>query len=564
MINRRNFLKRSAQLGVLAASAKFSNADASVRNAPEAMQELRIPPVITGGELTLAKASAQLYPGINTDMYLVNNSFPAPTIRVKKGDTFTANIHNNLGENSILHWHGIHAPSEMGGHPKYAIDSGNSYSVNFPIKQRAGASFYHAHPNMNMATGVGTGKQVYMGIAGLFIVEDDEEKALGLPSGEFEIPLMITDKRFDANSQLIYDPSTVDINSGWLGDTILINGTPNAFVNVAPTLYRFRVVNASNSRFYKLALADGKTFTVIGNDGGFMEKPIQMSAAWLAPAERLDILIDFSSYTVGQSVILQSLKFTFSDGPGSGTVAQGAAMNLLLFQVTKSVVTNGTVPTALPAIEKYNVADAKRTRTWIFAATHHVNEHNYSLDLIDANVPIQDLERWEFVSEAQNTHPIHVHGSYFQVLNRNGAPPDPTEGGWKDVVRLDPQGTVNVLVKFTEYTGLFLIHCHKLEHADGGMMANFIVDAIGSVPQPKIAQGNLHITPNPATSYAMLSFPALTNDERISIVDLKGAMLVDELIERGSTQYAVSTAEMAVGHYHISLGQERATLVVLR
>ncbi len=562
MITRRTFIKRTAQAGIAAVAAAnlnpFSVGSSGAALLPLGAQELHIPAVISGGDLTLAPATTQIYPGINTNVLLINNSFPAPTIKVKKGDTFSATIKNNLTEDSLLHWHGVHSPSAMSGHPKDAVPAGGSYSVNFPIIQRACTNFYHAHPDMN------TGKQVYMGIAGMFIIEDDEEKALALPSGDYDIPLMITDKRFDSNKQLIYSPNNLDINSGWLGDTILINGTPNAYLPVAPTLYRFRLVNASNSRFYKVALSDGKSFTVIGNDGGLLDKPVSLTDSWLAPAERLDILVDFSSYTQGQTVSLKSIKFSFSDGPGSGTVAQGAEMDLIQFQVTKSGSSGSNIPTQLPAIVKFQEADAKRTRIWTFAAIHHVNDMQFDINRIDAHVPFGELEKWTFVSEAQNTHPIHVHGVQFQVLDRNGAAPDPVEAGWKDVVRLDPVGTVNVLIKFNEYAGLFLIHCHKLEHADMGMMANFMVEQTGGVKEKNGIANSITIEPNPVSDHVTISFPSLDRNETLMIVNEKGNIFLEEKLFAGSAIYKLSTTHYASGNYEIRVGSNKAKMIVVR
>jgi FtsP/CotA-like multicopper oxidase with cupredoxin domain len=562
MISRRTFIKRTAQAGIVAAAGTelvSLFAKTSAKQNPLVLQPLQIPAIISGGDLALAPGTYKIYPGIDTNVLMINNSFIAPTIKVKKGDTFTAKVHNNLTEDSLLHWHGVHAPSVMAGHPKNAVAPGASYDVSFPIIQRASTNFYHAHPDMN------TGKEVYMGIAGFYIIEDDDEKALGLPAGDYDIPLMIQDKRFDANKQLIYAPNNLDMLSGWLGDTILVNGTPNAFLDIAPTLYRFRLVNASNARFYKIALSDGKNFTLIGNDGGFLDKPVTVANAMIGPAERIDILIDFSSYLQGQNVTLKSLPFSFSDGPGSGSVAQGADLDLMQFQISKTASSGGVIPAQLPAIVKYQITDVKRTREWSFAAEHHINDQPFYINRIDGTVPFGDLEQWTFTSEGENTHPIHVHGGQFQVIDRGaGNPLEPTDAGWKDVVRLDPLGTVNVLIKFSEYTGLFLIHCHKLEHADMGMMANFEVDDAGNVNDKKQAGQSIAITPNPATDFALLTYPILQNDETLMIIDDKGAMIVKELLSAGSDRYAITTAHLASGSYKIILGDERVNLVVTK
>jgi FtsP/CotA-like multicopper oxidase with cupredoxin domain len=447
----------------------------------------------------------------------------------------------------------------MNGHPKWAVAPGQSYSVNFPVIQRACTSFYHAHPDMN------TGKEVYMGIAGLFIVEDDEELALGLPSGEFDIPLLIQDKRFDANNQIVYSPTNMDLMSGWLGDTIVVNGTPNAFLPVAPTLYRFRLVNGSNARFLQIGLSDSKTFSVIANDGGLLPQPVTKTSLMIGPAERIEIVIDFSSYTQGQTVTLKSLKFTFSDAPGSGTVPQGAEMDILQFQVSKTGSSGGVVPSQLSTIATFNAADAKRTRVFTFAAQHHINDQAFDINRIDAEVPLGDLEQWTFTSEGASTHPIHVHGVQFQVIDRGkGNAADPTELGWKDVVRLDPLGTVNTLIKFTDYTGLFLIHCHKLEHADVGMMSNFEVLPQDAVHKKVDESSALELKPNPASDYTIITYQSLSSDESLIITDSKGVALYKETLGAGSSSFILLTDRFANGAYTVKLGNLIAKMIVAK
>jgi FtsP/CotA-like multicopper oxidase with cupredoxin domain len=562
MISRRTFIKGAAGMGV--AAIAVPEILSAIGNKPKipgidplsiTPQPLRIPPVITGGDLNMAPGSFAVFPNAMTNLLMVNNEFPAPTIKLKFGDTFAATIHNNLTVDSVLHWHGVTAPAAMGGHPANVVPAGSSYAVNFPIVQRSCMSFYHAHPHM------ATGQQVYMGLAGFFLIEDDDELAMGLPSGDYDIPLMIQDKRVDANSQLIYALTQADMQSGWLGDTIMVNGTPNPYLTVAPTLYRFRIVNASNARFYKLALTDGTAFTVIGNDGGFLTSPQKLTSVNLAPAERLDILIDFSSYSQGQTVTLESLAFTMSDPPGSGTVPQGAQMNLLKFQINLTGTSGGNIPTSLPTIVQYNVADIKTTRVWTFSAMRYINNLAYDVNRIDAQVPFGELEKWTFNSVG-NTHPVHIHGAQFQVIDRNGSPPDLWEQGWKDVIRLDPQGTVNVLVQFTAYPGLFLIHCHKLEHADEGMMSNFTIDAQSSSVQQ--SNSSIQIAPNPASDHAVIYFPLLTGEETLTISDERGGLLFSQAMPAGADLLAVSTTPFSDGRYMVEIGALRAALVILK
>ncbi|MFI5200894.1 MAG: multicopper oxidase domain-containing protein [Candidatus Kapaibacterium sp.] len=530
---------------------------------PLSMNPLQIPPVINGGMLTLTSGTSQIFPGTNTNLLLINNSFPAPTIKLKKGDTFSATIQNNLTAASLLHWHGVHAPANMSGHPKDAVPPGASYSVNFPIIQRAGTNFYHAHPDMT------TAQQVYLGLAGMFIVTDDEEAALGLPSGDFDIPLLLTDKRFDANQQLIYNPGDEDMRSGWIGDTMLVNGTSNAVLEVAPTLYRFRLVNASNARLFKIGLSDGTSFTLIGNDGGLLTQSVNLTNAMFSPAERLDILIDFSGYQQGTTVTLVSEAYTNQDPPSTCTVPQGAAFDLLQFHVTRTGTSGGTIPSTLSTITPFRASDSKNNRTFKFGVENDINNLVFSLDRIDADVPFGDLEQWTVISQGANTHPVHVHGGQFQVLNRtlpNGIvnPPDPWEMGWKDVVRLDPLGTVNFLVQFAEYTGTFLIHCHKLEHADMGMMSNFEVDPTNAVAETISGSSAIEVYPNPAFGSVTLSFPALEKQETLILVDEKGTVVLEKILLPGTKTLTLETNAFAGGTYRILLGTKHGKLVVIR
>ncbi len=533
---------------------------------PLSMNPLAIPPVISGGTLTLASGSAQILPGTKTNLLLINNSFPAPTIRVKQNDYFTATIINNLPVQSgpsVLHWHRVIAPANMSGHPKDAVGVGNSYSVNFPIIQRASTNFYHAHPDMK------TGEQVYMGLVGAFIIEDDAEAGMNLPTGDFDIPLLLTDKRFDANNQLVYTPGNVDGKSGWIGDVMLVNGTQNPFLTVTPTLYRFRLINASNARFFNIGLSDGTSYTLIGNDGGLLPAPVSLASAMFSPAERLDILIDFSKYSQGDSVTLQSLAFTNNDLPSSCTVPQGAVFNLLEFQVGKTGSSGGMIPTSLPQIIPYNLADAKRTRQFNFAFGAEINGLEFSMDRIDQQVPFRDLEEWQFISKASNTHPVHVHGTQFQVVSRsNGGgsamPPDPWEMGWKDVVRLNPADTINVLLQFSDYPGTFLIHCHKLEHADMGMMSNFEVDPINAVKDAILYGENLTIYPNPASNQTSIAFNTIKEQTTLLVVDERGDVVHEKILQSGSSEYSLETVRFTPGNYQVLLGKQIGKLVVVR
>jgi len=389
-------------------------------------------------------------------------------VRVQRGSIFSATVVNQLAEEATIHWHSLIAPEAMDGHPKDPIPRGGSFTYTFPIVQRAGTYFYHAHAYMR------TAKQVYQGFAGLFIVDDDNEIPLGLPRGSFDVPLVIQDRRSANQPQFTYSPTMMDVMNGYLGDLVLVNGTPDAYFEVSRTLYRFRLVNGSNARVYKIGFADNHAFHIIATDGGLNDQAVSATSFFLSPGERVDILMDFSSYSLGQSVVLKSLPFT----GGGGT--QGLDLNIIRFDVTGSQSSGGSVPSTLPSITYYNPSEVVRTRTFLLSSTmgggYRINNRIYDLNRIDEEVPGNELEEWRIVNGTTEFHPMHIHGLLYQVLSRSGSTTlPPSDRGWKDTVLVNPSETVRVLVKFTNYNGIYLLHCHNLEHEDDGMMLNFRV-----------------------------------------------------------------------------------------
>ena len=440
---------------------------------------LRFPPVLTGNTMTAAVTNQTVWPGQTSQLVTINNSYPGPTIIIQKGSTLNVNFTNNLAEDSIIHWHGLLAPEIMDGHPMYAIHPGQTVNYNFPIVQRAGTYWYHPHADMLTAS------QAYKGLAGFFIVTDPDEAALNLPSGNFDIPLCIQDRRSVNIPQFTYNPDMNDKMLGMLGDVPLINGTPDAYFEVSKTLYRFRLLNGSNARVYKIAFSDNRSFQVIGTDGGLKDAPVTVTSFMFSPGERVEILFDFSPYSIGQSVTLKSLAFT---GTGGTTYQQGTEMNLLRFDITSNMSSGGVIPASLTPITYYNPADVVRTRTFTLSHAsgggmnmHLINGLTFSMHRIDFEVALNGLERWTITNTTSDFHPMHSHGILFQVLSRNGSTTlAPNDKGWKDTVLVNPFEQVAVLVKFTIYKGIYMWHCHNLEHEDDGMMLNFkVVDPIG-------------------------------------------------------------------------------------
>lgn len=439
---------------------------------------LRLPPGYTGGILRAEARKLELWPGSLTDVLALNGSMPGPTVRVSTGGLFSTLIENQLGEALVLHWHGLLAPAAQDGHPRDAIAAGQSAMIRFPVNQRAGTYWYHAHTD-----GL-TGKQAYQGLAGLFLVEDPAEAALGLPLGDHDVPLLLADKRPTASRQLPYAPTMMDVAGGWLGTEVLANGAPNASLAVDTGLYRLRLVNASNARVFKVGLDDLAPFQLIANDAGLLPAPVTVSTVRLPPGGRVEILVSFAGRSLGSFVKLVSHAYVAPAGHGgmAGGLPQGARLELLTFSVERPASGTPTLPTTLVPLVAHEAKNARRTRRFSLgmgmgmAGGHQINGTAYSLQRVDFTVPKGELELWEFTDTLGDFHPMHLHGAHFQVLSRSGTaalPPEDT--GWKDTVLVGPLETVRVLVRFDAHPGVFVLHCHNLEHEDDGMMQNFEV-----------------------------------------------------------------------------------------
>jgi blue copper oxidase len=246
--------------------------------------------------------------------------------------------------------------------------------------------------------------------------------------------------------------------------------------------YRLRLVNGSNARIFRLGFSDGRSFRVIAGDGGLLDRPYEVTDVYLAPAERVEIVVDFSDLAAGASVVLRSLQFGTASTPGQ----QGFALDVMTFAGTGRDGYRGALPAQLVALERYDRSQATGAQTFALDTSpipigghhHQINGVVFDMHRIDARVPLGRLELWELRNDHTMPHPIHIHGTQFQVVERDGAPPtSPHELGWKDTVLVRGRETVQVLVRFQPYAGTYLLHCHNLEHEDDGMMINFSVDA---------------------------------------------------------------------------------------
>lgn len=364
-LSRRGFLMTAAAL----AAPAFAFGEGMGRKTPRAATEGFNPdvdielickreavPILDGKPTQVWRYAGNLLKGPANTLTSLPDSYLGPLMRFVKGQKIRIRLRNDLPEETITHWHGLHVPMDADGHPAAAIDPGQTYVYEFEMRNRASFNFYHPHTHEATAT------QVYHGLAGAIVVEDEEERALGLPSGEFEIPLVLQDRSFDDANQLAYWGGMHRDMFGFYGERILVNGRPDYRLDVASRAYRFRILNASNARIYKLQWDDGTPLTVIGVDGGLLEKAQTRPYVMLAPAERLDLWVDFSGRKAGSKLVMRSGEFDGLVPPmaqrmGGGGLIVGDDYPLFTVSVTRAVSDSPKLPEKLASIRRYRPED---------------------------------------------------------------------------------------------------------------------------------------------------------------------------------------------------------------
>ena len=436
-----------------------------------------------------------------TKMWGFGGMFPGPTFDLRSGQEIFVEWANELPQKHFLpidhslhgaerdkpevravsHLHGGKAPPESDGYPEDSIVPGKSVVYHYPNQQDAAMLWYHDH-----AMGINR-LNIFAGLAGVYIVRDKAEEAFHLPSGKYEIPLVITDRMFDKDSQLYY-PVSDKPESPWIpeffGNANLVNGKLFPFVDVEPRKYRFRVLNASNGRFYRLSLSNKQTFHQIGTDQGLLAAPVPVQKILIAPGERLDLIIDFK------------------EAAGSKIVLNDGFVAVLQFRVSEAGVRDDSVlPTKLRTIERLQESAAAKTRMLSLDEVDDLVQNPVKMQLnglswhdpVTEKPVLNSTEIWSFINPTDDSHPIHLHLVRFQILDRRKfetfgylshqqlrftgpvVPPDPAEAGWKDTVRADPGMVTRIIARFEGYAGRYVWHCHILEHEDNEMMRPYDV-----------------------------------------------------------------------------------------
>lgn len=425
-------------------------------------------------ELTMQSGVSDLGQGSATPTWGLNGAHLGPTLRATRGEHVQVRVTNDLDEASTLHWHGMHLPAEMDGGPHQMIPPGQTWSPDWLIDQPAASLWYHPHPHGE------TARHVYQGLAGMFILDDEDEASLALPRdyGVDDIPLIVQDRKFNSDGSLNASPALMQ-SAGITGDTVLVNGTPGAYFEVTTQTVRLRILNGSNTRPYNFSFEDDRSFSVIGTDGGLLEAPVELSELQLSAGERAEIVVSFEA---GEQVRLQS-------GPSDtrDRLAGGADhLDILQFRAAEQLGGLAQVPERLVDVPRTEEPSAVRTRDFELSGIS-INGELMEMTRIDEVVTLGDTEIWNVTNLDGQTHNFHVHDVQFQILDIDGREPPPHLRGWKDTVWLPRGQQFRLIMTFTGYASdewPYMYHCHVLRHEDQGMMGQFLVVEPGQSTDP--------------------------------------------------------------------------------
>jgi suppressor of ftsI/bilirubin oxidase len=476
-----------------------------------------------GDALTLTAGAAHGAPSVLATGSLAfatrhrGRAYANPTLVLQRGERTRITLVNALPEATIAHWHGLTTDTRNDGNGSFLVPPGERYDYDFEVRNRAGMYWYHPHPHGRTAA------QTYRGLYGVILVEDADERALrtalDLVHGTTEIPLLLQDRRAGVD----YAPSPEDLTHGFLGDELFVNGTRCPYLDVATRLYRFRILNAANARTLALAFrtATGTPipFTLVGNDGGLLPAPVRCTQAFLATAERLDVLVDLRDAAVGDTVLLSTLAFdamhaegataapvdhaamghAMPEGPApaahhhGGTWPEGAPRTLLELRVRKRVAYTRRVPDTLATIPRIEAGNAPERpfRLGFAKGRWRINDRVFEMGVTPIEVPRGTVETWLLRNyHTSMPHAMHLHAFAFEVLSRETSPDAiaalavdpqgrlPTDLGRKDTVLVWPGESVRIAIDFTHpFPGrqTYMFHCHNLEHEDAGMMLGVAV-----------------------------------------------------------------------------------------
>ena len=486
-LSRRQFLASSTAL-LGSAYYPFSWANSAPVNLP-------IPPLVEGSDgspiqLSIREGEWAFNPGIKTSTLGFNQNYLGPTIRTRRNSELNLHYHNTLTEGVAVHGHGLHVPGDVDGGPQLEMPPGEVWQPTLSIVQEAATCWYHSHTHGK------TGEQVYRGLAGMMIIDDDHADSLPLPRryGVDDLPIIIQDRTFNAEGQLVYSLQDAD-EDGWYGDTVVINGAVNPIKEVPAGKVRLRLLNGANARFYIVKFLDNRTFYKIATDGGLLNTPVPLTSMEMAPGERCEIIVDLADAKPAH--LLTLFEDIFEEGEGligyltdlfkSDPPLPAPALTLI--PDSTLIAHTDPLPQQLNSIIRPAESEIVTTREFVLQMDGHgsyqghmhknmtINDAVMDMNVINERVKKGVWERWRILAD-DGAHPFHVHGCSFLIENMESAPASDDQRGWKDVVVADDDDWSEIIVRFDhEATEKFpyMYHCHILEHEDQGMMGQFTV-----------------------------------------------------------------------------------------
>ncbi|MEJ7818647.1 MAG: multicopper oxidase family protein [Thermoleophilaceae bacterium] len=472
---------------------------------------LVLPSVLTGSDLSIpmVEAAIPILPGRRTRMWTYGGSFPGPTIRRPAGAVTRVRFEHELGQRAgelSVHLHGGHNRSSEDGQPggltarqstslycdisaglsssqsgnRLLIRPGRGRTYTYEgtedgAPERASFQWYHDHRLDR------TARNIWRGLAGMWIVDDELDASLALPEGDRDIPLMLADRSFDARNQLT-DPFSTPArppDDGVTGRHVLVNGCVLPHHRVGAQRHRLRVLNASNFRAYNLQLTGGVRMVQIATESGLMPRPVERGRILLGPGERVELVVDFAEAR-GQRVRL------VSRGRGGRRRALGSrsyAGPLMEFRVGAARLTDrASVPSRLRPLPRWVTdARARQSHSWRLTVGTGIsprwliNGRTYDPAYVEERVELGQTVTWELRNDTAVGHLMHLHHTDWYMLSRNGRRPPPWEACLKDTFFLDPGDRVVIAGHMSDYAGKYVVHCHMLDHEDHGLMSQFEV-----------------------------------------------------------------------------------------
>ncbi len=412
--------------------------------------------------ITAAVTTLSLQPGVSSEVFAYNGRVPGPTLDVREGDLVIVHFRNDLPEPTTVHWHGIHLPFESDGSPFHPIKPGETHDYVFTVRPgTAGTYWYHPHPDRR--TGFAIGKGLFGGI----VVRAADDPLPSMP----EKLIILSDNRFLKNGSIDFpDPHShhggVDEENGREGPILFVNGQVMPTISIrSGETQRWRIVNGSAGRIYRIALS-GHTFLHVGSDGGLFEKPVEVKDILVTTGERVELLVRGTD-PPGTRAVLQNLPYD-RYAPQTRPTDWDTTRALLTLQTTdEAPVTPVAIPAILRKITPLDTTKVTAVRTVVFSQGL-INGKTMDMARVDVSTTVGATEIWEIENIVGMDHPFHLHGFQFQVLDRDGVP-EPYRS-WKDMLNIPRHTSARIIVRYDDYPGKWMFHCHILDHEDHGMM----------------------------------------------------------------------------------------------